>query len=85
MLNSSKSIGNSLTVSSRTKAVRFCLSDGRNWIFSLFTKDEQGNRVCYEGEMFTIIEPRPEIEEIFQRDVQKVVELLYHWVSTAAC
>jgi hypothetical protein len=63
------------------KAVRFCLSDGRNWIFSLLTKDEQGNRVCYEGELISIIEPRPEIQGTLQRDVHKVVELVYHWVS----
>ena len=52
------------------------------------TKDEQGNRVCYEGELLTIIEPRQEIreeiQEIFQRDVHKIVELLYHWVSAFA-
>ena len=46
---------------------------GEIGIFSLFTKDEHGNWVCYEGEMFTVI-------EIFQRDVQKVVVL----VCTAA-
>ena len=45
------------------------------------TKDEHGNRVCYEGEIITIIEPREDIRNAFQGDVHKVVELLYHWVS----
>ncbi|KAJ7728184.1 hypothetical protein B0H14DRAFT_2480155 [Mycena olivaceomarginata] len=33
----------------RTTAVRFCLTDDRKWIFSVFAKDEHGRRVCYEG------------------------------------
>ncbi|KAF9029260.1 hypothetical protein BDZ89DRAFT_1014507 [Hymenopellis radicata] len=63
-----------------SNAVRFCLSDGRNWIFSLFTKDEQGRRVCYKGKIFNIIEPRPDAEAILRHDVSQVVELVYHWL-----
>ena len=82
--NSYTSIKRPLSIFYSTNAVRFCLSDGRNWVFSLLTKDEQGNRVCYEGEIFTIIEPRQDIRKAFQADIHKVVELLYHWLSTFA-
>ncbi|SJL03466.1 uncharacterized protein ARMOST_06822 [Armillaria ostoyae] len=63
-----------------SKAVRYCLSDGRTWIFSLFVKDEQGRRISYEGDPFTIIEPRLDAEDTFKKDIQTVAELLYHWV-----
>lgn len=67
----------------RSKVVRYCLSDGRTWIFSLYVKDEQGRRVSYEGDPFTIIEPRPDAEDAFNKDIQTVAELLYHWVRDA--
>ncbi|KAK0238633.1 hypothetical protein EDD85DRAFT_935957 [Armillaria nabsnona] len=63
-----------------SKAVRYCLSGGRTWIFLLYVKDEQGRRVSYEGDPFTIIEPRPDAEDAFKKDIQTVAELLYHWV-----
>jgi hypothetical protein len=53
-------------------------------MFSLLTKDEQGNWVSYEGDIFRIIEPRSDTQgslEAFKDDVHKVVELTYHWVS----
>jgi hypothetical protein len=34
------------------------LTDGRKWIFYVFVKDERGERVCYEGEVCVILEPR---------------------------
>ncbi|KAF8871843.1 hypothetical protein BD779DRAFT_1680078 [Infundibulicybe gibba] len=64
----------------QAKAVRFCLSDGWNWIFSLVTKDEHGNRVYYEGEKFSIIKPRPSIQGVFEDDVHQIVALVYHWL-----
>ncbi|PBK99156.1 hypothetical protein ARMGADRAFT_491963 [Armillaria gallica] len=63
-----------------SKAVRYRLSDGRTWIFSLYVKDEQGRRVSYEGDPFTIIEPRPNAEDAFKKDIHTIAELLYHWV-----
>ncbi|KAK0189808.1 hypothetical protein F5146DRAFT_1052640 [Armillaria mellea] len=63
-----------------SKVVRYCLSDGRTWIFSLYVKDEQGRRLSYEGDPFTIMEPRPDVEDAFKKDIHTVAELLYHWV-----
>ncbi|KAI0800013.1 hypothetical protein C8Q74DRAFT_1214075 [Fomes fomentarius] len=66
------------------KPVRFCLSNGHNWLFSLFAKDANGNRVAYEGSTVNIMTPRPGAEDLFKGDVRRVVELLYHWlVSTS--
>jgi hypothetical protein len=55
------------------------MSDGKNWLFALFTKDANGNRVCYESHNISIT---PETREtaLFRKDVHQVVELLYHWV-----
>ncbi|KAJ7749182.1 hypothetical protein B0H16DRAFT_1551903 [Mycena metata] len=66
-----------------TTAVRFCLTDGRKWIFSVFTKDERGTRVCYEGKATTILEPRfdPEGRDVaWEESIHQVVELVYHWL-----
>ncbi|KIJ15494.1 hypothetical protein PAXINDRAFT_168983 [Paxillus involutus ATCC 200175] len=59
--------------------VRYCMSDGKNWLFALFTKDANGNRVCYESHNISIT---PETREtaLFRKDVHQVVELLYHWL-----
>ena len=67
--NSYTSIRRPLSVFYTANSVQFYLSGGRNWVFSLLTKDE-GNQVCCEGETFTIIEPRQDIREIFQGDIQ---------------
>jgi hypothetical protein len=64
-------------------AVRFCLTDGRKWIFSVFSKDERGARVCYEGNVTTILEPRfdPGGRDIaWEESIHQIVELVYHWV-----
>ncbi|KAJ7194324.1 hypothetical protein GGX14DRAFT_378060 [Mycena pura] len=64
------------------KAVRFCLTDGRKWIFSVFSKDNAGNRVCYEGNSFPIPEFTSDVfnHEAAKECVRRVVELVYHWV-----
>ncbi|KAJ7237138.1 hypothetical protein C8J57DRAFT_1087789 [Mycena rebaudengoi] len=66
-----------------TMAVRFCLTDGRKWIFSVFAKDERGARVCYEGSVTTILEPRLDPEgrdSAWEHSIHQIVELVYHWV-----
>jgi len=65
-----------------TKTVKFCLTDGRKWIFSLFSKDDAGNRVCYEGRnFFSILEPDPDVNEAsWKGSVRRVVELVYQWL-----
>ncbi|KAJ7318293.1 hypothetical protein DFH08DRAFT_892323 [Mycena albidolilacea] len=66
-----------------TKAVRFCLTDGRKWIFSVFAKDEHGRRVCYEGNSTTILEPRLDPEgrdSAWEHSIHQIVELVYHWL-----
>jgi hypothetical protein len=64
-------------------AVRFCLTDGRKWIFSVFAKDERGVRVCYKGSVTTILEPRLDPEgrdSAWEYSIHQIVELVYHWV-----
>ncbi|KAJ7858031.1 hypothetical protein B0H14DRAFT_3636775 [Mycena olivaceomarginata] len=66
-----------------TTAVRFCLTDGRKWIFSVFTKDERGRRVCYEGSGTKILEPRLDPEgrdSVWEHSIHQIVELVYHWL-----
>ncbi|KAJ7731424.1 hypothetical protein DFH07DRAFT_755635 [Mycena maculata] len=66
-----------------TMAVRFCLTDGRKWIFSVFVKDGRGARVGYEGSVTTILEPRLDPEgrdSAWERSIHQIVELVYHWV-----
>ncbi|KAJ7506985.1 hypothetical protein B0H11DRAFT_1969712 [Mycena galericulata] len=64
-----------------TTALKFCLTDGRKWIFSVFFKDDAGNRVCYEGNSFPILEPSPDVNEAaWKESVHRVVELVYHWL-----
>ncbi|KAF8171228.1 hypothetical protein K438DRAFT_1613143 [Mycena galopus ATCC 62051] len=69
-----------------TMAMRFCLTDGRKWIFSVFVKNERGTRVCYEGSVSgvtTILEPRLDAEgrdSAWEHSINRIVELLYHWV-----
>jgi len=59
--------------------VRYCMSDGSNWLFALFTKDANGNRVCYESHQVSITYT-PRATALFRKDVHQVVELLYHWL-----
>ena len=63
--------------------VRYCLSDGTKWLFQAYTHDAQGNRISYEGPLLTIVQPHLEVGEDFKKDVQRLVELLYHWVCLA--
>ncbi|KAF8332139.1 hypothetical protein F5887DRAFT_1078178 [Amanita rubescens] len=61
--------------------VRYCLSDGTKWMFQVYTSDAQGNRISYEGPLLTIVQPHLEVGEDFKKDVQRLVELLYHWLG----
>ncbi|KAJ7470162.1 hypothetical protein B0H11DRAFT_1812624 [Mycena galericulata] len=66
-----------------TMAVRFCVTDGRKWIFSVFAKDERGARVCYEGKVITTLEPRLDSEgrdSAWEHSIHQIVELVYHWL-----
>ncbi|KAF8329241.1 hypothetical protein F5887DRAFT_923809 [Amanita rubescens] len=61
--------------------VRYCLSDGTKWMFQVYTSDAQGNHISYEP-LLTIVQPHLEVGEDFKKDVQCLVELLYHWLRT---
>ena len=64
--------------------VRYCLSDGTKWMFLAYTGDAQGNRISYEGPILTLVQPHLEVgEDFFKKNVQRVVESLYHWVCLA--
>lgn len=72
-----------LTIVFRSTAVRFCLADGRKWIFSVFAKDDRGATVCYEGNVVSILEPRFDAEgrdTAWEQSIHQVVEIVYHWV-----
>ena len=64
----------------RSKTIRYCLSDGHQWMFALYTRNAQGYHISYEGIVLTIMEPRPAIQDEFKKDVRRLVEVLYHWV-----
>jgi hypothetical protein len=66
---------------SSNKTVRYCLSDGSEWMFlvPVYTWDDQGNRISYEGPMLTMMQSH----EVFKKDVRCLVEVLYHWVCLA--
>ncbi|KAJ7250782.1 hypothetical protein C8J57DRAFT_1474884 [Mycena rebaudengoi] len=62
-------------------SIRFCLTDGRKWIFCVFVKDERGERV-YEDEVCVILEPRFDgdgKDAACERSVRRTVELVRHW------
>ncbi|KAJ7694689.1 hypothetical protein B0H16DRAFT_1751040 [Mycena metata] len=68
-----------LCEATRSTAVRFCLADGRKWIFSVFAKDDRGARVCYEGNVVSILEPRFDAEgrdTAWEQSIHQVVEIL---------
>ena len=49
-------------------------------MFAIYSRDDLGNRVSYEGAALTLLEPRPEIQQEFQKDVRRLLEVLWHWV-----
>lgn len=61
------------------KTVRYCLSDGNEWMFLVYTCDDQGNRISYEGPVLTMMQSR---SEAFEKDVRCLVAVLYHWLRT---
>ena len=67
---------------SSDKTVRYCLSDGSKWIFLVYTRDNEGNRISYEGPVLTMVPSHPK-GEISEKDVRCLVEVLYHWVCLA--
>ncbi|KAH9886649.1 hypothetical protein C8Q73DRAFT_273222 [Cubamyces lactineus] len=63
------------------KPVRYCLTNGTTWLFSLFTKDASGDRVAYEGSRVNIrADTIDDSEDLFELDVRRVMEQLHHWV-----
>jgi hypothetical protein len=60
----------------RNQTIRHCLSDGHEWMFAVYTRDAEGNRVSYEGPLLKI----DDASRTFEKDVQRLVEVLYHWV-----
>ena len=67
---------------SSKKTVRYCLSDGNKWMFLVYTCDEHGNRISYEGPVLTIMQSHL-VGDTFEKDVRCLVEVLYHWVCLA--
>ncbi|KAF8313735.1 hypothetical protein F5887DRAFT_1151878 [Amanita rubescens] len=63
------------------KTVRYCLSDGNEWMFLVYTCDDQKNRISYEGPILTMMQSHL-VEEAFEKDVRCLVEVLYHWLRT---
>ncbi|KAJ6487622.1 hypothetical protein C8R45DRAFT_993836 [Mycena sanguinolenta] len=62
------------------ETLRFCLTDGRKWIFSVYAK---GGRVFYQGNATTIPEPRLDAQRrdpAWEQSVHMIVELVYHWL-----
>ncbi|KAH9953291.1 hypothetical protein BC827DRAFT_1387278 [Russula dissimulans] len=65
------------------KTVRYCLSDGAKWMFLAYTRDAQGNRILYEGPLMRMAPPRGlKVDKDYKKDVQCLVERLYHWLRT---
>ena len=53
-------------------------------MFAIYSRDDLGNRVSYEGAALTLLEPRPEIQQEFQKDVRRLLEVLWHWVCPSS-
>ena len=70
-----------LTTVCRSKTIRYCLSDGHQWMFAMYTCDAQGCCTSYEGIVLTIVDLRPAIQDVFEKDVRRLVKVFYHWVS----
>jgi len=87
-----EAVGQAAALSEATgkPAVRYCMSDGETWIFSLFTKDANGKRVSHGGWGHQIRTPTagsqtpfpsPGNEAIeFKAEVLQVVTLMHHWL-----
>lgn len=65
---------------SSNKTVRYCLSDGNGWIFLVYTCDDQGNHISYEGPVLRMMPPH---NDAFEKDDRCLVAVLYHWVCLA--
>ncbi|KAJ7619013.1 hypothetical protein DFH06DRAFT_81224 [Mycena polygramma] len=73
----------SMLNSVRRKTVRFSLTDGKKWIFCLLSVDAEGRRICYNGPVTTILEPRfdnTDGDAAWERSVHQVTELVFHWL-----
>jgi len=66
-----------LSEATGNKTIRYCLSDGHQWMFAVYMRDDQGNHISYEGPVLTV---KDESQNDFERDVQHLVEVLYHWL-----
>jgi len=72
----------SLKLHSRKTSVRFCLSNGRSWIFAILEKGQNGERTYYESAA------RHLNKDVLQTHnesalhlVREMVELIFEWVS----
>jgi len=50
-------------------------------MFAIYSQDDLGNRVSYEGAALTLLEPRREILQEFQQDVRRLLLLLFRFAS----
>jgi len=70
-----------LEITKRTN-VRFCLSNGRSWIFAILEKDKDGNRVHYDSVVRHLSkESIQKRGEESSSSVQEIVELLFEWLQ----
>ena len=44
-------------------------------MFAIYSQDDLGNRVSYEGAALTLLEPRREILQEFQKDLRRLTLL----------
>ncbi|KAF8630468.1 hypothetical protein AX17_005409 [Amanita inopinata Kibby_2008] len=66
---------------SGNRTIRYCLSDGSRWMFALYTRDDQGNRISYEGPILEIM-PSHLVKQAPEKHVRCIVEVLYYWLRT---
>ena len=69
---------------SSQETVRFCLSNGRSWVFAFLKKEADGRRAYYEAPPCYLEKMVVQLQNADSlRSVQMIVELVLEWVSTA--
>ncbi|KAJ7483169.1 hypothetical protein FB451DRAFT_100880 [Mycena latifolia] len=79
-----KAIGQAIALSeiAGQDSVRFCLSNGRSWIFATLVKDDTGQRTFYEATPRYLNQNQNQIENATSQEcVQEIVELVLQWLS----
>ena len=72
----------SLKLHSRKTSVRFCLSNGRSWIFAILEKGHNGERTYYESAARHLNKDFLQTHnEGALHLVREMVELIFEWVS----